>query len=92
LARAGLECLEGLSNFGRRLAQDEDMTPSIDTEDIIQPRSRVPTEKVERPNPWLTIAPDEATVPHIASEDSERPSCAELIRLMTSSFQQCQRG
>jgi hypothetical protein len=61
-------------------------------DDIILPRSHAVTDKLPAHNPWLTITPDEVTLPQRSmNEDPEQPTCAELIRMVTSVFQQQSR-
>jgi hypothetical protein len=61
----------------------------LDLDDIIVPRNHAVTEKVPARNPWLTISPDEQTLPQRSmSEDAEQPTCAALIRMVTSVFEQ----
>ena len=62
------------------------MMAQQEIEDRIQPRSHAVTNKIEV-NPWTTIQPDEVTI-RKAEDDPDRPTCAELIRLVTSSYKQ----
>ena len=57
--------------------------------DIIVPRNHAITEKIPAHNPWLTISPDEQTMPQRSmSEDPEQPTCAALIRMVSLVFEQ----
>ena len=56
------------------------------SDDVIQARSRAQTEKLERQDARLALAPDEATVPSI--NDAQQSTRAELIRQMTASYEQ----
>jgi hypothetical protein len=60
-----------------------------DTDDIIEPRNHAVTDKLPAHNPWLTISPDEQTLPQRSmSEDPEQPACAALIRMVSLVFEQ----
>ena len=62
------------------------MATRREVEDRIQPRSRQSTTKIEVVDPWMTIGPDEVTVRD--TSESQPPSYAELIRLMTASYRE----
>ncbi len=67
------------------------MTAHTDADDldIIMPRNHAVTEKIVAQNPWLTISPDEQTLPQRSmSEDPEQPTCAALIRMVSLVFEQ----
>jgi hypothetical protein len=65
------------------VGEDATMLAADQTDDVIQPRSHAVTEELPRHQPWLTISPDEQTVPQ---REPERLSHADLIRTMTESF------
>ena len=55
-----------------------------DSDAIVMPRTRTTTEKIER-QPWQSIAPDEQTIPQ-AGKQELKPTCAELIRMVSSTY------
>jgi hypothetical protein len=68
------------------------MTAQTDIDDAPVARSHAATDKLPFHNPWLTIAPDEQTMPQRSmSEDPEQPTCAALIRMVSSVFEQQSR-
>lgn len=58
----------------------------LQNDDVIQARTHTDTDKVRPPNPWLSISPDEQTVPD--RERAQQTSCADLIRMISASYHQ----